>query len=547
LLVVPTVRNDMLGGDGVQQEPASSGRLITSSMWNLSAYVASTLLGILSAPLYIRSLGIQQYGLMVLLSSLLLPLGLLNFGLANATIKYVAESVGRGDRGEAACYIRSTLLFNLGVGILGALILASLAGVVSTRVFKIDAADQPVAYAALYWTALGWLVSQVSATFMAVPTALQKYNIVSLGNSLNTGASIIVGLAALWLGGGLVTLVQARLGWSLVALVCWALVAARLLPGVSLRPMWHRQAFQRSLGFGLWQTLAQVGSLAANQFDRYILAAYVSTAAVGVYHIAITVQQSMYIATVRLGDVLFPAISNLQGVGQERRAIQLSLRASWLLSIFTVATLGPLLVLSHDVLRLYVGLEIANSVSWLLRAFVVAGILSSASIASGQYLLGTGNTRWTAGVAIASGVIVLLGDLLLVPLLGLQATGLVSILSIVPLRPVVHLLILRSFPHESVSGRVFFAYLYSPVVIGVVATLGLAWLYDRAAWQPALGPALAVAVACSALLVGATVTTDYYLPDGRQRRLEMITLSHQGRTLLARKWRRAYVPRSEGI
>ena len=148
-----------------------SSRLFVNSIWNASAYIFSTFIGIISAPLYINILGIKQYGLFILLTSILLPFGLLNFGFAEATIKYVSESIAKGLYDEANEYVRSTLLFNILVGLFGSITIIVSARFLSTRIFKIEASDQLLAEKILYWIAATWFVNQVSATFSGIPVA----------------------------------------------------------------------------------------------------------------------------------------------------------------------------------------------------------------------------------------------------------------------------------------------------------------------------------------------------------------------------------------
>jgi len=443
-------------------------------------------------------------------------MGLLNLGFGQATIKYVAESIGRGDTEEASSYVCTTLLFNLGAGLLGMILIVLSANLLSTKVFKIAVADQQLAQVAFYWVAAGWLVSQVSATYIGVPTALQKYSIVAIGTSLSTSVGIVAGLLAVALGGNLLTLLQARFAWNIVVVVFWAWIAARLLPG-ALRPRWHKAAFHRSFNFGIWQTLGNLGGLFANQTDRFVLGAYLSTTAVGLYNIALTMQQTLYTVVYKLGEVLFPAISNLQGSGEDQRPVRLMLRSGWFLGVLTIAVLGPVVVFSHDLLRLYVGANIANSVTWLLQVLAVAGMLSSGSVSVGQYMLGTGKTQWIAITAFASGLVILIGGLLLVPRLGLMGAGWTQILAIVLSRPIIHMFLWRSYLRQEVPAKVFCSHLYGPAVMGVAGALSLALVRIQLMWQLGwfeLGVGWFV---CALVLLVGVLVVDSFLPAGTER------------------------------
>jgi O-antigen/teichoic acid export membrane protein len=218
---------DLDSSKDCQSEMSSGRNIVVNSIWNLAAYLVAIVVGILAIPIYIHMLGLGHYGIVVILNSMLAPIGLLNLSFGEATIKYVAESLGRGDTKTAAAYVRTTLLFNLVGGLIGMVLIAVLAKWLATMVFNIDPADQQVAQAALYWVALGWFVSEISGTYVAIPTALQRYRIVAIGNSLSNSIATIVGLVAVVLGGDVLTLVQTRVIWGMLVMVGWVIAARR--------------------------------------------------------------------------------------------------------------------------------------------------------------------------------------------------------------------------------------------------------------------------------------------------------------------------------
>jgi O-antigen/teichoic acid export membrane protein len=452
-------------------------------------------------------------------------LGLLNLGFGQATVKYMAEHFARNEPHEAVRYLRSTLLFNLGVGLVGALLIFALAPWLSRGVFKIEAAQHVTAATALRWIALGWLVSQISATFCAVPTALQRYNIVSTRTMVFSTLTQVIGLGVLWAGGGFVALVQARIAWSIVTATAWAWTARRLVAEVRLWPRYDRAAFRRSFGFGVWQTVASVGGLLANQTDKLLLGMYLSPSAVGLFAIPALIFETGYAVVSKLGEVLFPAISELQGKGNEARTIEVTLRSSWLLCVAMVAIQGSFFVFAADILRLYVGPEVATSSSQVLRIFAFTAILSSPAIGVAQFLLGTGNTMWTAVIAITSGLVTLGASLILVPRFGLAGAAWSDLLAILLSRPVIHFLIWRRFLAHKVSCGVFFVFMYGASLAGMAGAGGLAFLRASLAWEPGwIG--LVSGMGASFLLLGAsTLLLDLFFPGNRERRGDLLLIS----------------------
>lgn len=495
-----------------------AGRLLTNSLWNVSAYLLFTLLAFVSAPFYIRYLGVERYGLFVLLNSILTPLNLLNVGLGQATIKCVADSCARSNREEAGEYVRTTLLFNIVVGVLGALVIVLLAKLIIGPVFKVDSVDYELAQIALKWIAVGWLVAQVSATLSSVPTALQRYNVVSIGTTLLASGSIVVGILVLWAGGDLLALIQVRFAWGIISAMAWAFAASRMLAGIKLWPRYHSQAFLNSWRFGVWQTIATAGGLLGGQADKWLLGLYTSTGAVGIYSIPGVIHQIAYGVTNKLGEVLFPAVSELSGKGRHHLSGRVVLRSSWLLTAFMAAMMGALFVFAHDLLRLYVGDKSADAAWPVLRLLVLTAIFSAPSIGITQYLLGTGNTHWTAITAVVSGLVTLVSALVLIPRFGLGGAAWSNLLAILLTRPIIHFWVWRRHLNTVITGSDLFLNLYGPVLIGSIGTIILAALYDQLRWHPGwLGLAIGL-VSCFSFVGVMIFVVDAFLPNGRERR-----------------------------
>jgi O-antigen/teichoic acid export membrane protein len=488
-----------------------------NSLWNLSAYGAFLVLAIISAPIFIRYLGVARYGLLILLNSILTPMGLLNLGFAEATTKYVAESYGRGDIDEVGRYLRTTLLFNTWVGILGAVVIALIARFLATSVFKISPADQKTAEVALRWIAAGWLVTEVQGTFAAVPAALQRYRLVSVGNTIVQALNIGISMLVLALGGDLLVLIAARFCWSVASTIGWMLLDRRLLPGVSFWPHLDPVAFKRSFGYGIWQTVSTFGGTIGDQADKFLLGIYVSTSAVALFNIPDTIYSAGYIVVSKLGEVLFPAVSDLQGKGDNDRLRGMVLESTWLLVVLMSAIMGTVVVFAHDFLRLYMGNDIANQSSQIMQVLALQAFFSAASIGIHQYLRGTAHTPWLALISGVTGALIALVSILLVPRYGLAGAAWSQLVAILLSRPLIASLIWRSYWRDYKPWRVYMSYFYGPGVAGVLGAVLLLLARSRVAWQPGWIGLIFAGTVCALLLGGFTLAFDRLLPECGRR------------------------------
>jgi O-antigen/teichoic acid export membrane protein len=523
--------------DEPQGVPEKTGnptsRVVSNSVWNVAAFIFSAVLLFISTPILLSSLGTDMYGLVVLLSALLAPLGLTNLNFSLATIKYVAEESSRGDLSEAAIYVETTLLFNIGIGFFGGVVLALLGPWLVNDVFNIAFADRALAISSLYWIAVGWGITQVSMTFSAVPVALQRFDWFSVGTIIFSLLYTGFGLGMVIAGHGVLGLVQGQFIAQLFGLLGWYLLARRLLPTIGMQLRWHPTAFRRSFRFGFWQTIGQIGSLIAGQADKYILGIVLTPAAVGLYNVALSVEGRVYSLGFKMAEVLFPAFSSLQGLGDKRREGTLFVQSSWLLTTLSTCALASLMVWSNEFLTLWLGGNVAKDVSSVLQVLTLAGILGSASNAGYFYLLGLGKTHVTATLAIVTGGIVLIGSIILVPQLGLAGAGWSNVAAMLAQAVVISIVVGMQFKQQ-MRPAIYLSAMYGPIVTGLIVA-GFVIL-AKSAVSPIINWAFLIAGASltSALIFCAIVIVDRFLPGGHTRRESILQL---GRRLTAEVYR----------
>ena len=87
--------------------------------------------------------------------------------------------------------------------------------------------------------------------------------------------------------------------------------------------------------------VAQGGGLVSGQADRYLLGVFLQPQNVGYYVIAQRLEEAIYIGVLKIGEILFPFFSSLQGEGDERVG-DLFFRAAWVLNVLAATVLGAI-------------------------------------------------------------------------------------------------------------------------------------------------------------------------------------------------------------
>jgi O-antigen/teichoic acid export membrane protein len=462
------------------------GRVARNSLWNIGGFIFTVLFSLITIRLYVTRLEADVFGLLMLLRIIITPLNLLDFGSTPAAVKYIAESEGRGDREQTGRYLHTALSFSLMVGGIGALLLVMSADVLVTRVFSIPLTLQNVGRLSIYWIAVRWFIQQATSTFSGVPTALQRYDLTNIGNVASNTLITVGGLVGLYRGGRLLDLIYYETIVAALMVCGWIFMVHKLLPDVSLFPRWDWVTFRRMFRFGFWQTIESMGSLFGHEAERFILGVLTSVAAVGFYTVSWNLASRVYSVSYSLGQVLFPMVSTLVGQGRQRESRRVVLLAGWLLTMVSISLLVPLAVLAQELLLVWLGPVYATHSFVVLRLVSISAVGTSAFIVPSFFLMGIGETKWLAFVAIVQGTITIAFSLILIPRFGLEGAAW-GVVVASGTHLVVLLMMWKRFFREDVSFKVYLSSYFPNVAVGIILTIIFSIVWDSIGGQAGLG------------------------------------------------------------
>src|SRR5258706_11823448 len=101
---------------------APNTRLLRNSLFNSGAWATAVLINLVAIPITIRYLGVEGYGIFVLLTGLFGYFGLLDFGFSDGVIKYVAHHLELGDHESVTRSINAALLVQIITGAVGVMV-----------------------------------------------------------------------------------------------------------------------------------------------------------------------------------------------------------------------------------------------------------------------------------------------------------------------------------------------------------------------------------------------------------------------------------------
>lgn len=368
-------------------------------------------------PLYLHFLGYEQYGIWLVLSTVLSFAQLGNLGIGPAVTKLVAEEYGRKNLEAVQQYITSAvaILVVSGAGVV-ALILLLRTPIVS--LFKLSPQN---AHTVLWLLPYMACLSAYVFVVQAVNAALAGLGRMDLSNYVQTGGRIIAVVVAavlLFLGRGITSLlIGSTLSYVFVHATSSILVR-RIAPIHALRPRnLDLERAKRLIGFGSGIMGGSLVAMLISPFNKVMLSRYAGVASIPIYEIAF--QASMEIrGLVEAGlRALVPEVSRIGAAVDERteaRIAGLYGRVVRLLVMAAVPAFGLVMLLASGLFPLWLGERYVPSLPGVFRIMCIGAFINLLGVPAFYTLMGMGRS-WCVFTAHlvqgATNVIILFGAL----------------------------------------------------------------------------------------------------------------------------------------
>jgi hypothetical protein len=363
--------------------------MLKNGLYNLISALIRNGFNIISIPILIRLVGLETYGLWILVTSFIAIVGLAEAGLSVATTVFIARDLGNEDQEG----ILQTITFTFG----GMLILATLASGMLwisspslVNLFpKLDTKDYELAIKAWQLGSIVVWARLLQQVLVGISQAYQQYKIINLINTIQVFISNIALLGIAWLGQDIATMMVSQAIISVLILLFYAGDAWRLILPLRPRFIWSTQKAQAIFQYSFMTWLISIGTTAFGQGDRLIVGAILGTKTLGLYSSITTVASQINSLSAIAVQPLLPTLSNLKTKKNDSKTIENTVKKSLQLN-FNVACVVAfaIILLSPLILKLIVGSSQIDFKTSVLSLQVISLIYTLYSInASGYYIL----------------------------------------------------------------------------------------------------------------------------------------------------------------
>jgi O-antigen/teichoic acid export membrane protein len=493
--------------DNAAHDQLIGRRVLWSTLTNYAAQIVTMGVGIVLTPFILHQLGASQYGLWVLVGSLVGYGSLLEFGIASAVTKYVAEHRALGDVAHAESLIATALVLYAGLCGLG-IGLSIVAAVLVPAVFTIPPGQETTARNLVLVAGCGMAITLPCVLPTAILRGLRRFDLANLITITGTLASAVGTVVVLRSGYGVVTMTAVTIVITVAMQLPSIWLIRRAAP--ELRVRWRAASRQRLRTVAAFSSSLFVVNVAGQlnaKTDEIVIAGFLPIAAVTPYALARRLSETAQLLTHQFVKVLMPLASELSALDDRERLRAVYVVSTRLALAAYIPVGASLVILAQPLLTLWVGAAYADT-TVLVLILTVAGLIDVSQWPAGFVLMGMARHRPLAISALCAGLLNLALSLILVRRYGVTGVALgtlipVALENLAFVMPYTLRKIGVSFPQAVRE-------MYAPAILPALPTvLFLLWArstFDLASWL-ALAAVGGTAVAIYAgvyLLIGAS-------------------------------------------
>ena len=408
--------------------PSVGHKLLSGSALRVVNFAAQVLVAFLLSPFIIHTLGDRLYGFWILIGTFIGYYGLLDFGLSTAVNRHIAGALGTGDENAIRRVYNTAMPIFLGIGCI-ALLITIIIVIVSPWILT-DPEEIPLFRAVILILGFNMALDFLARVYIGTLQAQMNFHIVSFVQiaALLIRSSLIV--LALTAGYKILALAWISFLVTFVSNMVYYYYAKKKLPALRL----ELKSFSRSTGitlfsYSFFMMISQVANMLRFQVDVFVIASFLSLAAVTHYSIASTLVNYF---NQLLGTVMsvFSPLFSRQEAAKAHKEIKETLYFATRISVAISSFIGfGMVAWGSPFIQRWMGMEYQDAYPCLVM--LVLGVLAFLwQTPAHSYLYATSKHKFLAVLNIIEGVSNLLLSLVLVRYYGILGVALGTFFSL---------------------------------------------------------------------------------------------------------------------
>jgi O-antigen/teichoic acid export membrane protein len=427
-------------------------------------HIIGPLLMVLTTPILLSSLGVQQYGVWVLIQTLIGFLGVMQFGLGDAMIKYISQYRAVNDYQSINRIINCITLLYFLFAIIAALILYLISPIIVK--FLLDGLNNSNYIFIVKVTSISLFFSFMLQNNLSIFKGYERYDIASIVMMVHLIGVNTTSILLIFLGFGLLSLVIGLLVNVLLVYIISTIIVYKKI-GFNFKIITDFKAYSDISSFSLYAWLHSLAGIVFSYGDRFVVSGLLGTSSLAYYSISIQVASQAHSLLAKVFSYVFPMISKLRekGLFDEAKSIYFKYMNYTIISSLVLGLI--IYIFSFQILEIWLGFEFAENSYKILQTLSLVYAVMGSTIIPHYFLNGFGYVKFNALFGWVLGLLSLLLMLVMIPIIGIFGAALARLLG-ATLTQILTITIMHYFvlkDRRITVGAVFIFIIISPFVL----------------------------------------------------------------------------------
>ena len=344
-----------------------------NTVWNMIGAAVPFLLGLVTIPYLLKQAGVESFGVLSLVWTMIGYFSIFDFGLGRALTQQVASNRAGGQVHELPSLVKTGLVFTLVAGVVGGSLLAILAKPMGLKWLNVSQSLESSTMEALLIASIGIPLTTLTTGLKGVMEAFEEFKSANI-------LRIVLGLANFGLpalsvkffGPSLPLMVYSLILTRLVILLAHLYFVHRLLPLGWISAHFSKEKMVGLLSFGSWMTLSNIVSPLMVVSDRFIISSIVGASLVAFYSVPADMLIRVLIIPAALSTALFPRLAVMMVTDPVESKVVYEKCLKTVIFTMLPICLG-IAIFSRFGLTIWLGADFAEK-SWKIASILAIGI-----------------------------------------------------------------------------------------------------------------------------------------------------------------------------
>jgi len=398
-------------------EQSLSYKTMKNVSYNFLGFLVPIVFSIFVTPIIVFRLGIELYGFLILLNTISSLLGLVDFGITTAMVKYISEynTVNSRDKLKRLIYSSNSLF--LLIALLGFIIFIAI-GYFGKNFFSSHSISQHDFFIFFFLAGSSFFVNIATSVYVVIPRAIQRFDVGMKMGLFRLTISSFSTLVLILLGYKLKAVLIFALIFDIFSSIVFRIVVKKILPLAKFKVAWDSSEIKKLYKFGLVSFIGSVADSFLYEFDRLLIPIFLGPTALPYYSLPGSVAAKTQGVNNSLSGVLMPMSSGLNGLNDNERIKKLYIRAFRLLTVVASGLTITIIVFSYNLMKYWLSEDFAIKSQNILIILALTYFMLSLTAPLIQFLLGMSKTKVVATFSMSMALINLILLLILLPVLG---------------------------------------------------------------------------------------------------------------------------------